>query len=280
MLAYRHQFHAGGYADVFKHALLTGLMPSLRKKDKAYFYLDTHAGIGRYDLTHPWAERNREFAHGITLLWQRKDIPASLVDYMQAVRADNPDGNLRYYPGSPRIARKWLRPSDRMVLTELNRDDCAALTKLFAHDRQVHVHCVDGYQGMKAFLPPPERRGLVLIDSSFDRAREFARIAAALTMAHRRWATGTYAFWYPLMEENAMVAFERAIIAAGIPKILKLDFALEAKDWTLTMRGCGMLVVNPPWKFDHDASEMLKWLWRALSVKGSGGASVAWLTTE
>ncbi len=280
MLAYRHQFHAGGYADVFKHALLTGLMLSLRKKDKAYFYLDTHAGIGRYDLTHHWAEKNREFAHGIALLWQRKDIPASLIDYMQLVRAENPDGKLRFYPGSPHIARRWLRPGDRMVLIELNRDDCAALIKLFARDRQVHVQCVDAYQALKAFLPPPERRGMVLIDSSFDRAKEFARIAAALSTAHKRWATGTYAVWYPLMEQSAMVAFDRAIIGAGIPKILKLDFALEAEDWTLTMRGCGMLVVNPPWKFDHDAAAMLEWLWRALSVKGSGGASVSWLVPE
>ncbi|MEO5861342.1 MAG: 23S rRNA (adenine(2030)-N(6))-methyltransferase RlmJ, partial [Burkholderiales bacterium] len=255
-------------------------MLSLRKKDKAYFYLDTHAGIGRYDLTHHWAEKNREFAHGIALLWQRKDIPASLIDYMQLVRAENPDGKLRFYPGSPHIARRWLRPGDRMVLIELNRDDCAALIKLFARDRQVHVQCVDAYQALKAFLPPPERRGMVLIDSSFDRANEFARIAAALSTAHKRWATGTYAVWYPLMEQSAMVAFDRAIIGAGIPKILKLDFALEAEDWTLTMRGCGMLVVNPPWKFDHDAAAMLEWLWRALSVKGSGGASVSWLVPE
>ena len=280
MLAYRHLFHAGGYADVFKHALLTGLMLSLRKKDKPYFYLDTHAGVGRYDLTHPWAEKNREFAHGIELLWQRKEFPASLTDYLQVVRAENPDGKLRFYPGSPRIARKWLRPGDRMVLSELNRDDCAALAKLFAADRQVHVHCMDAYHGLKAFLPPPERRGLVLIDSSFDRAKEFTRIAEALTTANKRWATGTYAVWYPLMEHSAMVAFDRAIIATSIPKILKLDFALEAEDWTLTMRGCGMLVVNPPWKFDRDGAAMLEWLWRALSSKGTGGVSVSWLAPE
>jgi 23S rRNA (adenine2030-N6)-methyltransferase len=280
MLAYRHLFHAGGYADVFKHALLVGLMLALRKKDKPYFYLDTHAGIGRYDLARPWAQKNREFEHGIGLLWPRKDIPASLSAYMDLVRAENLNGDLRFYPGSPRIARKWLRPGDRMVLTELNRDDCAALGKLFVTDRQVHAHCMDAYHGLKAFLPPPERRGLVLIDSSFDRAKEFNRIAEALTTAHKRWATGTYAIWYPLMEPAAMVAFDRAILATGIQKILKLDFALEAEDWTLTMRGCGMLVINPPWKFDRDAAAMLDWLWRALSVKGTGGARVSWLVPE
>ena len=280
MLAYRHLFHAGGYADVFKHALLSGLMLSLRKKDKPYFYLDTHAGIGRYDLTHPWALKNREYEHGISLLLKRKDIPASLADYVKLIRADNPAGELRFYPGSPRIARKWLRPGDRMVLTELNKDDCAALTQLFATDRHVHVHCMDAYQGLKAFLPPPERRGLVLIDSSFDRAKEFSRIAEALGAAHKRWATGCYAIWYPLMEPGAMAAFDRAIVATGIRKILKLDFTLEDDDWTLTMRGCGMLVVNPPWHFEDDARAMLEWLWGVLAVKQTGATSVSWLARE
>ena len=280
MLAYRHLFHAGGYADVFKHALLQGLLFSLVKKAKPFFYLDTHAGIGRYDLTHAWAQKNREFEHGISLLWERKDLPATLRFYVEQIRAENPNGVLRYYPGSPVIARRLMRRDDRMVLMELNKDDCAALTKLFTHDRQVHVHCMDGYQALKAFLPPPERRGLVLIDSSFDRAKEFARIAKALSVAHKRWATGSFAIWYPLMEPNAIVAFERAIIATGIRKILKLEFAIEAEDWTLTMRGCGMLVVNPPWQFEDDAQALLAWLWPVLSTKGEGASSVNWLVRE
>ncbi len=280
MLSYRHLFHAGGYADVFKHALLTGLLLSLRKKDKAFFYLDTHAGIGQYDLTHPWALKNREYEHGIAQLMRQKDIPASLTDYVKFVRSINLDGELRHYPGSPRIARHCLRPIDRMVLTELNRDDCAALNKCFAADRQVHVHCMDGYHGLKAFLPPPERRGLVLIDSSFDRAKEFDRIAEALGIAYKRWATGSYGIWYPLMEPSAMASFDRAIIATGIRKILKVDFALENEDWSLTMRGCGMLIVNPPWQFEEEAKAMLEWLWPVLSVKKAGGIDVSWLVPE
>ncbi len=280
MLAYRHLFHAGGYADVFKHTLQQGLLFALAKKDKPFFYLDTHAGIGRYDLSHAWAQKNREFEHGISLLWERKGLPAMLRFYVEQIRAENPNGDLRYYPGSPAIARRFLRRDDRMVLTELNKDDCAALTKLFAHDRQVHVHCMDGYQALKAFLPPPERRGLVLIDSSFDRAKEFARIAEALTIAHKRWATGSFAIWYPLMEPNAIIAFEREIIATGIRKILKLEFAIEAEDWTLTLRGCGMLIVNPPWQFEDNAKALLGGLWPVLSAKGEGGSSVNWLVRE
>jgi 23S rRNA (adenine2030-N6)-methyltransferase len=280
MLSYRHIFHAGGYADVFKHALLTGLLLSLRNKDKPYFYLDTHAGIGRYDLTHPWAQKNREFSNGIEMLLKHKDIPRSLIDYVKMVREENIEGDFRVYPGSPLVARKCMRSGDRMVLTELNRDDCAALGKLFSADRSTQVHCMDAYHGLKAFLPPPERRGLVLIDSSFDRAKEFARITEALQVAHKRWETGCFAIWYPLMEPSAMATFDRAIIATKIRKILKLDFALENPDWIATMRGCGMLIVNPPWQFEDDAATMLEWLWPVLSVKKTGGTNVSWLVPE
>ena len=280
MLAYRHLFHAGGYADVFKHCLLQGLLVSLAKKDKPFFYLDTHAGVGRYDLSHAWAQKNREYEHGIGQLWERADLPPPLRFYVEQVRVENPDKRLRYYPGSPLFARRLLRPDDRMALTELNKEDCASLTTLFARDHNVHVRCMDGYQALKAFLPPPERRGLVLIDSSFDRAKEFARIVEALTVAYKRWATGMFAIWYPLMETNAMIAFERQIIATGIRKILKLEFAIEADDWTLTMRGCGMLVINPPWRFDKEAGALLDWLWPVLSSKGKGSGSVNWLVRE
>ena len=276
MLAYRHLFHAGGYADVFKHALLTGLLLSIRSKDKPYFYLDTHAGIGRYDLKHPWAEKNREYEHGIALLLKQKDFPPSLTDYVKLVRAENPAGDLHFYPGSPRIARKWLKPGDRMVLTELNRDDCAAATKLFAGDRQVHVHCMDAYHGLKAFLPPPERRGLVLIDSSFDRAREFARLAAALQDAHERWATGTYAIWYPMMGAGVIRGFERAIEQTGIRKVLQFELSILPEDAS-TMPGSGMIIVNPPWKFDTEMRTLLRWLWSVLNVKSAGGVKVNWL---
>src|SRR5574338_468122 len=184
MLAYRHLFHAGNFDDVFKHALLTRLLFALNAKDKPYCYLDTHAGIGRYDLTHVWAQKAREYENGIGRLWERRDIPPALAPYLEAVKAENSGRRLRLYPGSPLIARRLARPGDRIVLTELNKTDFAELKALFARDRQVAVHLLDGYQALKAFLPPSERRGLVLIDSSFDRAREFSRIVAALGTAY------------------------------------------------------------------------------------------------
>lgn len=279
MLSYRHMYHAGNYADVFKHALLTRLLLALGHKDKPYCYLDTHAGIGRYDLMHPWAQKAREYDNGIARLWGRGDIPEALAPYMAAVKAANPYPNLRFYPGSPIIARHLIRAGDRMVLTELNKDDYAELKMQFAGDKQVAVHLLDGYQGLKAFLPPAERRGLVLLDSSFDRAKEFMRIATALREAHARWPTGMYAVWYPLMEPGAMLGFAREIESSGIRKILKLEFSVMPEDSAITP-GCGMLVINPPYQFKDEARPLLDWLWRALSVEGAGGVKIDWLVRE
>ena len=280
MLAYRHLFHAGNQADVFKHALFAQLAVALTRKEKPLLYLDTHAGIGLYDLSLPWAQKNAEHLDGIARVRTRPDAPPALAPYLDAVRTENRGGRLRFYPGSPRIARRFLRPGDRMVLTELNRTDCARLAKLFAHDRQVHVQLMDGYQALRAFLPPKERRGLILIDSSFDRAGEFARLTEALGNAHQRFATGTYAIWYPLMEPSAVGAFERSMSATGIRKILKLELAVLPQSWRGSLRGSAMLIVNPPYEFELTAEPMLVWIWRALSQNGAGGYKVKWLVGE
>jgi len=280
MLAYRHQFHAGNFADVFKHALLTRLLILLGRKDKPYFYLDTHAGSGRYDLQHPWAVKNAEHEEGIARLWRRTDVPEVLQPYLEAVRAENRGEALRFYPGSPCIARRLLRPGDRMVLTELNRDDCRALITLFRGDRQVHVHLEDGYQALKAFLPPMERRGLVLVDSSFDRSGEYARLAQGLVTAHRRWASGVFALWYPLMEPAVMHGFDRALVETGIRKLLQLELSVLPDSWSVSLRGSGLLVANPPFGFADEAGLLMQWLWPALSPARVGGIRVRWLVPE
>jgi len=285
VLAYRHLFHAGNFADVFKHALLVRLVAALAHKDKPFFYLDTHAGAGRYDLDHAWAQKAREFDHGIGRVWQRRDAPPALAAYLDAVRAENPDGRLRYYPGSPCIVRRLLRPGDRMALTELNKSDCAELAERFSGDRRVQVRRMDGYEALGAFLPPTERRGLVLLDSSFDRSGEFARIATAIAAAHRRWATGTYAIWYPVIERAAVRRFEREIAESGIRKILQLELAVGPEHGVPTMpagtmRACGMLVINPPWRLDEEAVPLLAWLARALARDDAGASDVRWLVPE
>lgn len=282
MLAYRHLFHAGNFADVFKHALLAQLVLALEKKDKPFLVLDTHAGIGRYDLTHEWAQKNAEYRDGIGLLWpRRKEAPPEFAPYLEAVNAENGGAEvLRYYPGSPRIVRRMLRPDDRLVLSEMNRKDCELLAGLFARDRQVKVQLMDGYQAIRAFLPPLERRGLVFVDSSFDRAREFERLIEGMAEAHRRFATGVQALWYPHMEPLAMRAFERGIAATGIRRILQLDISVRAEDWTGSMRGCGVLVLNPPFGFEPLARSMLAWLSPVLAAEGGGGWQVRWLAGE
>ncbi len=278
MLAYRHHFHAGNFADVFKHALLVRLLGAIAAKDKPFFYLDTHAGIGRYDLAHPWAQKNAEFRQGIERLWERSDLPPLLTPFVEAVRAENPGGKLRFYPGSPLLARRFLRTGDRMVLSELNKTDVSELGERFARDRQVTVHLMDGYQSLKAHLPPKERRGLVLVDSSFDRAGELKRVVDGLALAHERWATGVYAIWYPLLEPAAMRGFERDVVATGIRKILQLELSVVADVWTQTLRGCGMLVVNPPYRFDGEAEVIVAWLAKVLATEGR--SRWRWLVPE
>jgi 23S rRNA (adenine2030-N6)-methyltransferase len=280
MLAYRHLFHAGNFADVFKHSLLCRIVLAFEKKDTPFFVLDTHAGIGRYDLTHEWALKNAEFRDGIAKVWGRKDVPNEFVPYFEAIRGENVVNALRYYPGSPRIVRRLLRPVDRLVLVELNRKDCESLATLFGGDRQTTVHLMDGYQSLKAFLPPKERRGLVFIDSSFDRAREFDRLVQGLVEAHRRFATGVYAVWYPLMEPLAMHAFERGLVETGIRKILQVELSVFPGGYGEGMRGCGMMVVNPPFGLESEARSMLKWLQPVLAHEEGGNQRVRWLAEE
>jgi len=275
MLAYRHQFHAGNFADVFKHSLLVRLLLALARKDNPFFYLDTHAGTGRYDLEHPWALKNAEFRDGIARVLGHGDFPDLIRPYIDAVRAENPEGGMRWYPGSPRIGRRLLRAGDRAVLSELNKKDCTQLERLFARDRQVSVHLMDGYHALKAYLPPRERRGLVLVDSSFDRAQEFDRLVGALQDAHRRWATGVYALWFPLMEPGAMRTFARDLVNSGMRRLLWLELRLK-KHEAGKLAGCGMVVVNPPYGFAEEANSILGWLKQVLG----GSAQVRDLVGE
>jgi 23S rRNA (adenine2030-N6)-methyltransferase len=280
MLAYRHQFHAGNVADVFKHTVLSRLLIALGKKEKPYCVIDTHAGIGLYDLHHPWSQKTEEWRHGIGRVWGRADAPAALKPYLDAVRADNADGHLQHYPGSPGIARRLMRADDRLVLCELNKDDCAALQAVFEGVRHTAIHNQDGFSAIRAFLPPKERRGLTFIDAAFDQADEFGRVTRAIKEAHSRFATGMIAAWYPLMAPAAMHAFARSLQAIKLPKTLQIELSIYPEDWTAHIRGSGMIVVNPPYGLDKELPPLLDWLWRALSPEKQGGTHCAWLVPE
>ena len=278
MLSYRHAFHAGNFADVFKHVLLVQLIRALQRKDKPFCLLDTHAGAGRYDLHSPPAQKNREFASGIGRLWDQTGLSPELADYVARVRALNPDGCLRVYPGSPRLARALLRPGDRLILTELHPTDHAALKAEFAGDRQVAVHHQDGYAALKALLPPPERRGLVLLDPAYELKDEFDRLTEAVQLIHRRWANGIIALWYPILDRAPSLHWQRTLQALEIPAMLCAELGLYPYDAPLGLHGCGMIVVNPPWKLDETLERLLPELRQRLRAGDHGQTRLEWLT--
>lgn len=277
---YRHRFHAGGFADVFKHAILALVIESLKAKDKPFIVLDTHAGVGRYDLESAEARRTKEYEGGIARLFGVSDAPAALAPYLAAVRALNPDGRLHWYPGSPRLARSLLRPGDRLVAVELHPDDAKLLAAEFARDRQVKVHHLDGYQALKAFLPPTPRRGLVLIDPPFEEKDEFDRMVSGLKAAHRRWATGIYLLWYPVKDRAEVRRFHRALSASGIGSMMAVELSVEPKEKAGVLTGCGLILVNPPFGLDDTLKRVLPDLARRLAVGGSGGWAIEPLASD
>jgi 23S rRNA (adenine2030-N6)-methyltransferase len=267
MLSYRHGYHAGNHADVLKHVALVALLRLLTRKDKPLLVVDTHAGAGMYSLEEGFATRIAEFRSGIALLWGRKDLPAPVADYLEQVRAVNPDGVLRRYPGSPRIALGVLRPQDRLRLFELHSTEGQLLGREFAQaGRQVTVTAGDGFAGLKAVLPPPSRRGLVLIDPSYELVSDYRAVVVALREAMQRFATGTFVVWYPLLQRRESVQ---------LPDKLRrttggdwVDIALHVKAPSpegVGLHGSGMFIVNPPRTFSDKMREVMPWLTRLLA---------------
>jgi len=273
MLSYRHGFHAGNHADVLKHIALVALLRILVRKDKPLVVVDTHAGAGLYSLEQGFAVRNAEFRNGIAALWERSDLPEPVADYLDQVRAVNADGVLRQYPGSPRIALGVLRPQDRLRLFELHSTEGLILAQQFAQvGRRVTVTAGDGFAGLKAVLPPPSRRGLVLIDPSYELASDYRAVVTALRDGMQRFATGTYVVWYPLLQRRESVdtpdKLRRAVGADW------LDIALQVKAPSpdgLGLHGSGLFVVNPPWKFSEQMRGIMPWLSRALAQDETAG---------
>ena len=267
---YRHAFHAGNFADVFKHALLLALLDQLAAKEKPLCYFETHAGAGRYGLEDPQAEKTGEWNDGIGRLFSLTNLPQSLRPYVDAIRAFNRGGTLRVYPGSPLLATNALRGGDRIVLCESQADEARKLRSLFRDDARVHVHQRDGYAALKALLPPSERRGLVLVDPPFEQqAQEFRVIETALAEAHARWPTGVYAIWYPIKQRSAVRPFERWLNERGWRNVLVVELLVRADDSPLRLNGCGMAIVNAPWRLDAMLGEMLPGL-SALLAQAKG----------
>lgn len=280
MLSYRHGFHAGNHADVFKHLALSLIVQALLNKDKPVFYLDTHAGAGQYDLKANMAQKNREYASGIERLWGAKDAPSLGQAYLQTLAGLNPGDALQHYPGSPYWVQQWLRPQDRMVFCELHPNESTVLEANFAWDRRVRVAAMNGYQAVKALLPPAERRGLVLIDPAFELRDEWHNLLEAIQEGHRRWATGIFAVWYPLQDRFTANGFLHRLQRCGIRKILLAEFSVLNPTDVLRLNGSGMVVINPPWHLEEQLNTLLPWLWEKLSVEGQGKWRVEWLVGE
>lgn len=280
---YRHAFHAGNFADVVKHAVLARLVDYMKRKDKAFRVIDTHAGIGTYDLDDEAARRTGEFRSGIARLVGHslpEPVRALLAPYLEAVAAANPDGELRHYPGSPALVRHLLRKQDCLTAIERHPQDARALAERFAGDHQVRVIELDGWLALGAHLPPKEKRGLVLIDPPFEEPDEFARLLGGLAKAVRRWPGGIYALWYPVKDRQAVADFREKVRAQGLPKVLDIRLDIRAASQTPRLDGTGMIVVNPPFTLAGELAVILPALVPLLADGPGAGSSVESLGTE
>jgi len=282
-LNYRHAYHAGNFADVVKHVVLVRLLAYLKQKDKAFRVIDTHAGIGRYDLSSVEAQKTGEWQGGIgRLIDAAPGGPAAalLAPYLDAVRSLNPAGGVEKYPGSPLIARHLMRKQDRLSAIELHPKDVARLKTLFAGDFQTRVIELDGWLALGAHLPPKEKRGLVLIDPPFEEEGEFERLVDGLQRAHKRWPGGIYALWYPIKDRKAVIAFRKALKQSGIPRLLDIEFEIRPASREPSLDGSGMLVVNPPFTLEGELRTVLPALHKLLAVEKPAHWSLEWLAGE
>jgi 23S rRNA (adenine2030-N6)-methyltransferase len=290
---YRHAFHAGNFADVIKHAVLTRLLVHLCGKPAPYRAIDTHAGAGLYDLAGPEAGRSGEWRNGIGRLIGA-GIPGAgilgagiegslrplLAPYLDAVAACNPPGRLTTYPGSPALVRAFLRAQDRLVACELEPNAAASLKRNFGQDRRIKVIAIDGWTALNAYVPPKERRGLALIDPPFEDSGDFLRLAQGLEVAHRKWANGTYLLWYPIKAREQPDALARRLRRSGIGKILRAEGSIAPLVDPARLSGCGLIVVNPPWTLERELQIMLPELVRMLSGQDRGGSRIDWISGQ
>lgn len=275
---YHHAFHAGNFADVFKHAVLVHLLESLNRKDSPWCYVDTHAGAGRYDLTSVEAHATGEWQSGIAALPADAIDSSVLAPYLRLVAHGNSDTGLRFYPGSPQLAQNMARAQDRLILNELQTPELAALRRHFARDPRIHIHQRDGYELLRALLPPKEGRGLVLIDPPYESAQEYLTLARALRQAQAAWPQGILMAWYPLTLRNPASTLHHQLLNSGIRKILLAEFRLAASAGS-GLYGCGLILINPPWQSDKWIKALLAELQSYLQPGRSAG-HLEWLVPE
>ena len=280
---YRHAYHAGNFADVVKHATLCRVLTHLQKKPAAFRVIDTHAGAGRYDLAGPEAGKTLEWRDGIGRLLNAAlppPIRALLAPYLDAVAALNPGGRLTHYPGSPMLSQAFLRRQDRLIACELEPRAAAVLERELVGDNRAKAIAIDGWTALTAYVPPTERRGVVLIDPPFEQPDEFARLGERLAAAHRKWPTGIYLLWYPIKGPAEVQAFTRGLVRLGIAKMLRVELILPTAGPDTGLRGTGLIAVNPPWTLHDELQVLLPALAGVMSRSAASSFTLEWLTGE
>jgi len=266
---YRHAYHAGNFADVLKHLVLTLVIAHLKQKPAAFRVIDTHAGVGRYELMGMEAGKTEEWKGGIGRLLEEPlpdSVAAVMAPYLRIVQEENAGDALTAYPGSPLIARRLVRPQDSLVVNELHPEDHALLQRLFARDSQVKVLHLDGWTALKSLLPPKERRGVILVDPPFEEAGELRRLATGLKEAHRRFATGTVLLWYPIKALRPVDAFHNTIAGLGLEKLLVVELFIRSPEDPERLNGTGLVILNPPFTLADHLRTILPELTRRLAV--------------
>ncbi|APX63787.1 MULTISPECIES: 23S rRNA (adenine(2030)-N(6))-methyltransferase RlmJ [Acinetobacter] len=283
---YRHHFHAGNFADVMKHVLLLQILSRLNNKDKPYRYIDTHGGAGKYDLSTSEAQKSGEFLNGIHRLIKlddsiKRNAPEGIQQYLKIVEKMRESFGKGAYPGSPWFALEGMREIDKATIFEMQRDVFQQLDQNI-FDKRAGLHERDAYEGLLAVIPPKEKRGLVMIDPPYELERkDFPQLVELIAAAYKKWPTGVFAVWYPIKDRAMIERFEKKMFKTGIRRQLICEICVWPDDTPVGLNGCGLLVINPPWKFSEDADEALQWLFPHLRMQETGGhAAVRWLVGE
>ena len=280
MLSYRHSYHAGNFADVLKHSVLIHILDYLKKKQKPFCYVDTHAGAGNYLLNSEQAEKTQEYQQGIAKLWKADNLPPALAAYVNVIKAFNIEATLNRYPGSPMIARHLLRPQDRLFLYELHNTEIEILRQSVNKDKRVQIAHEDGFKRSLAIMPPQQRRGLVLIDPSYEIKTDYNQVLETIKQMYKRFATGTYALWYPVVQRQRINELEQKIHASSLRNVQLFELAQLADSDAQGMTASGMIIVNPPWTLKTEMQQTLPYLADKLGLANQGSYRIEQLKEE
>ncbi|MDB4837158.1 23S rRNA (adenine(2030)-N(6))-methyltransferase RlmJ [Marinomonas sp.] len=280
MLSYRHIYHAGNHADILKHLIVSQICRHFVKKEAPFFYLDTHAGIGQYELDSAQAQKNKEFQSGIVKLLAEKELPESIGQLLDIVRDMNTSDQLEVYPGSPKIVDYYVRQKDKLHLCELHPNDHPILAALFPNKRKANVVKDNGFAAVKAMLPPPQKRGFVLMDPPYEVKKDYQYVVQALQEGTQRFPQGTYAIWYPVLNRNQADNLLKSVKSTDIRNVLLLELCIRDTEKERGMAGSGMIIVNPPWTLEKEAKEFLPVLQRLLAEDSAAGHQIKWITPE